>query len=185
VSFEVEFKFPLEDAGDWHDRLLEIGATYIGQRREVDRYFNHPARDFAKTDEAFRIRTSGDQNWITYKGPKVGQVGKSRKEIELPVGSGEETQAKLVDMLKELGFRETLAVAKSRDKYGILWDGISVEFSLDHVEEVGTFLEIEAIAAPDQVDPTRERLERLAHELGLERSERRSYLELLLEAKGK
>ena len=37
-------------------RLEELGGEYQAELRQVDSYFAHPARDFAVTDEALRIR---------------------------------------------------------------------------------------------------------------------------------
>ena len=71
-QFEVEQKFPLSGGVDeFVGRLRELGAREHAEIQQSDRYFNHPVRDFAVTDEALRIRSVGDQNWLTWKGPKV------------------------------------------------------------------------------------------------------------------
>jgi len=65
MQYEVEQKFRLDEpAESIAARLLEFGATAIGEVRQADHYFNHPVRDFATTDEALRIRSVGDQNWL-------------------------------------------------------------------------------------------------------------------------
>jgi adenylate cyclase, class 2 len=56
-----------------------------------------------------------------------------------------------------------------------------VEASLDEVERLGTFAELELIVEPDGVEAAKQCIASLAKELGLEGSERRSYLELLME----
>ena len=71
-----------------------------------DRYFNHPSRDFAQTDEALRIRTQGRETRITYKGPIVDSQTKTRREIEIPVGAHDGDDEKLAQVLVLLGFRE-------------------------------------------------------------------------------
>lgn len=58
VHFEVEQKFPLADVAAVERRLAELGAQAGGTVEQVDRYFNHPVRDFAQTDEALRLRSS-------------------------------------------------------------------------------------------------------------------------------
>ena len=62
------------------DRLTD---TRPGEPAEqVDTYFSHPARDFAATDEALRIRSIDQENFVTYKGPKLDATTKTRREID-------------------------------------------------------------------------------------------------------
>ena len=63
--------------------------------READHYFNAPDRDFARTDEAFRLRRIGAANFVTYKGPKRDAQRKMRTEIEVPLPDGDEAAAGL------------------------------------------------------------------------------------------
>ena len=67
---EVEMKFPISDFGPLEERLTKQGAQSTGSRQDTDHYFNAPDRDFAVTDEAFRLRRMGPVNVVTYKGPK-------------------------------------------------------------------------------------------------------------------
>ena len=90
---EVEMKFPAADLPTLAARLEALGARRGETLEEADHYFNAPDRDFARTDEALRIRRIGDHNRITYKGPKRDAVTKTRTEIELPIGDGAETAA--------------------------------------------------------------------------------------------
>jgi len=78
MQFEVEQKFPVADLADVENRLAALGATFVDEVVQVDRYFAHPSRDFAKTDEAIRIRQVGDANFITYNGPKIDTTTKTR-----------------------------------------------------------------------------------------------------------
>ena len=72
---------------------------------QVDRYFNHPARDFGVTDEAFRIRSVGDANCVTYKGPRIDSVTKTRREIEVSFAEGSDAASQMTDIWQSLGFR--------------------------------------------------------------------------------
>jgi adenylate cyclase class IV len=56
--------------------------------------------------------------------------------------------------------------------------------ALDEVAWVGQFVELELIAEADSLDACRTDLLALAETLGLQAVERRSYLELLLSARG-
>jgi predicted adenylyl cyclase CyaB len=71
-------------------------------------------------------------------------------------------------------------VRKTRRKALIPWQGRQVEASLDTVDRLGTFVELELIAETDGIEPAKICLASLAQSLGLSLSERRSYLELLL-----
>ncbi|MCH7990085.1 MAG: class IV adenylate cyclase, partial [Planctomycetes bacterium] len=84
MSYEVELKFPLDDAERISAQLDGLQAERGAPIEQVDRYFNHPSRDFAQTDEALRIRTMNDRSLLTYKGPLLDAETKTRLEIELP-----------------------------------------------------------------------------------------------------
>jgi adenylate cyclase class 2 len=162
-------------------KLAAMGGEFSAPIEQVDRYFAHPARDFAKTDEALRLRRTGNENRITYKGPKLDLETKTRREIELPLASGPQAAEDFSGLLLALGFRRVAEVPKRRRKLHFTWQGFQVEASLDEVERVGRFVELEIVADDQQLDAARQSLAALARELGLEKSERRSYLELLLE----
>ena len=70
MGFEVEVKYRSVDHRLLEQRLTALGASRAATIHQVDLYLNHPARDFAATNEAFRLRSIGDENRITYKGPR-------------------------------------------------------------------------------------------------------------------
>jgi adenylate cyclase, class 2 len=179
VRYEVEMKFPVTDAAALESRLRELGAVVSAAQTEVDVYFAHPARDFARTDEALRIRRKGSGNFITYKGPKIDATTKTRREIDLPLPSNEATAQAWTALLEALGFTVAGEVRKSRRKAQVQWQGREIEVSLDEVERVGAYVELELIAEADGLDAARACIGSLAAELGLADSERRSYLELV------
>ncbi|MGB9688079.1 class IV adenylate cyclase [Thermogutta sp.] len=181
ASLEVEFKFRDVDLASVEKRLCELHAVPEGVREEVDLYFAHPARDFSRTDEALRIRRIGDRNWITYKGPKIDSVSKTRDEIELPLADGREAWESWKRLLERLGFRPVRQVAKRRKRFLLDWEGWAIEISLDEVADLGVFVELEIVCQHEKMAAARDALSRLAAELGLQTSERRSYLELLLQ----
>ena len=182
MRYEVEMKFPVADGAALESRLVELGATISAAQSEVDVYFAHPARDFAQTDEALRIRRKGSANFITYKGPKIDATTKTRREIDLPLPEGEETAQVWTGLLNALGFTAAGEVRKSRRKAHVAWQGYSVEASLDVVERLGAFAELELLVEGDDLEAAKACIASLAKVLGLQKSERRSYLELLIEA---
>jgi adenylate cyclase class 2 len=182
MTLEVEQKFPVADLAALAARLAALGAPVSPPQTEVDLYFAHPARDFAKTDEALRIRRKGQSHYLTYKGPKIDATTKTRREIELPLGSEEGSAAAWTELLKMLGFSPVAEVRKSRRKAGVAWQGRQIEASLDEVERLGTFAELELVVEENDLEPAKACIASLAAALGLVGGQRRSYLELLLAA---
>src|SRR5689334_20107638 len=85
MQLEVEQKYPVDDHARLREQLVALGCEFHAPLEQADLYFAHPARNFAQTDEALRLRRSGDEVCITYKGPKLDPTTKTRREIELPI----------------------------------------------------------------------------------------------------
>ncbi len=179
--FEVEQKFPVADLAEVAHRFSLRSARFDELEQHVDRYFRHPSRDFAVTDEALRIRRVGEANWFTYKGPKLDRTTKTRREVEVPLREGGEIAQNMTRVLESLGFAVVTEVRKERRRGTIAWQGRDVHISLDNVEKVGQFVELELLVDHDEVDAAKQCIASLAAAVELEASERRSYLELLLE----
>jgi adenylate cyclase class 2 len=163
-------------------RVLALGVSIGPAMRQVDCYFNHPERDFAKTDEALRIRTVDENSVITYKGPKIDSTMKIRPEIELPLAAGAQSAADFADLLDRLGFRRVAEVCKSRRQACLRRKNHDIVVALDEVEQVGSFCELEIIVAEDDVEASKGAILSLAEELNLDAPVRRSYLSLYLKA---
>lgn len=181
MNYEVEQKHPVAGFATLEETLRAMGVAISGVEEELDLYFAHPLRNFAETDEALRIRRKGGRSWITYKGPKIDRTTKTRREIELPLGDQAETAACWQTLLEVLGFTAVAEVRKFRRRAQVPWEGAAVTLTLDEVCNLGTFVELEIETGEQGVDAARSRLAGLAGRLGLEKSERRSYLELLLD----
>ncbi len=184
-QFEVEQKFPLSSGVDaFIRRVLELGAEEHREIQQADRYFNHPVRDFAVTDEALRIRSVGDQNWLTWKGPKIDAKTKTRREIELPLGDGSTTTEQLGEVLQILAFHPVAIVRKRRREFSLQRDGRKFEVVVDDVEGLGCFAEVEVVTDREGLEAAQQAVIQLGETLGLPGTERRSYLALLLEQQG-
>jgi len=175
--YEVELKVAAaHDAA--RERLEAIDATRHGVVEQADTYYEHPVRDFATTDEAFRIRReTGDgasEARVTYKGPLVEAESKTREEFETGVADGETMDR----ILRELGFERFETVEKRRERFTV--DGYTV--TLDSVDGLGEFVEVETDA--ETVEPAREGAAAVLRDLGLDPADqvRTSYLGLLLDA---
>jgi adenylate cyclase class 2 len=181
MRYEVEQKHVVADESHLFERLAERGVEVGPRVEQVDRYFSHPCRDFSKTDEALRIRTVGDQSFVTFKGPKIDTTTKTRHEIELPLDANDRDGARFGELLESLGFKPVAVVRKRRRKFEIAFEGRKVEGALDEVEHVGQYVELELIADKSGLDEAKRVISALATELQLGAVERRSYLEMLLE----
>jgi adenylate cyclase, class 2 len=170
--YEIEIKARCDDLDAVRARISALGGSLLRSGREEDTYFNHPSRDFAATDEAVRVRSRGGKAILTYKGPKVSARSKSRYEKETGVEDGDA----LCEILSRMGFARVETVVKEREIF--LLDG--VEVCLDRVRGAGSFVELEMKG--NDVASVERALFALAGRLGLDRFERRSYLELVLGA---
>lgn len=182
--YEVEMKFPAGDVAALERRLVGLAARFHEPIDQVDLYFAHPSRDFAKTDEALRLRRVGNEVAITWKGPRIDTATKTRREIELPLtplgAAGVGTIGHWTELLEALGFRRVLEVAKRRRPARVPWQGCDVDVAIDAVDGLGDYVEVELQARQGEVPQARAVLESLAAALGCSGQERRSYLELLL-----
>jgi adenylate cyclase, class 2 len=180
---EIEAKYPVSDLIAFQQKIESWGAKRIEEREDADHYFSAPDRDFVQTDEAFRIRRIGERTFLTYKGPKRDTTTKTRKEIEVPVMEGEKIALELIQLVQHLGYRPVEVVHKKRTIYEILRNDFHLHISLDRVDHVGEFVEVEIVAEEEKYEVAKETLLQVANELGLKDSERRSYLSLLLAKK--
>jgi adenylate cyclase class 2 len=171
MPLEIEAKAYADDLREVEETLKEMGAHFVAEVHEIDTYYSHPVRDFEKTDEALRIRVSGEKSFLTYKGAKIDPLSKTREEIEVELGNADTAKVLLV----RLGFDPVAEVEKTRKIYHV--DTFHV--CLDTVKDVGTFVEVETTGK--DVKTLRNRIIALLKTLSVKDFERKSYLELLLE----
>lgn len=182
---EVEVKAHVSNFGEVKDKLADIGATELKVEHQKDIYFNAPHKDYAQTDEALRIREIppnlgsqypgdfGPQYILTYKGAKLDESSKTRKEVEIKVDDVETTTS----LLEGLGFRPVRTVEKDRTTY--LYDDYII--TLDEVAGVGKYVEIErGLEEGEDYQGALDEIFNIYKKLGIEDGfERRSYMELL------
>jgi adenylate cyclase class 2 len=170
---EVEAKVALpEGPGPVRDALRRLGAKPAAAVVEEDAFFAHPARDLAAADEALRLRLTSGGYELTHKGPRAAGPVKARRE----------TTVRLTDdptaLLEALGFRRTARLRKRRERHRLG----PLEVTLDEVEGLGWFSEVEAVG-PD-AGAAQAAVEDGLRRLGLEGRPRLrgSYVELALAA---
>ncbi|WP_426964270.1 class IV adenylate cyclase [Haloparvum alkalitolerans] len=185
--YEVELKVPA-DLDAVRERLEAAGAQRETALEQVDTYYDAPDRDFAETDEALRLREetpldgeggsedgSAPTTKVTYKGPLVDDDSKSREEHETAVADG----SAMAGVLEGLGYEPAATVRKERTFYA--FEGLTV--TLDAVDEVGEYVEVEtAVATEAEVPAARDRAAAALRDLGLDPDDgiRTSYLGMLL-----
>lgn len=170
---EVEVKAKISNFKEMEHRLENLGAKKSKKEFQQDIYFASPIVDFAKTDEALRIRTTNNNTFITYKGPKLNNKAKTRKEVEMSIENAEKAK----DIFTEIGFKEVRTVRKNRQYY--IYENF--EISLDDVEGLNPYMEIEtSLDDGKDYSKAQEMIFELFEKLGItDGFERTSYLELL------
>jgi adenylate cyclase class 2 len=174
---EVEVKAKINDFKSLKNELKKINALKIREEYQRDIYFNSPVKNFAKTDEALRIREILIGNeinaFITYKGPKIDSISKTREEIEIAIDDTD----KINKLFENLGFKKGSIVVKNREIYEL--DEYII--SLDNVEGLGPYMEIEVdLKDGSDFQPALDGIFETFKKLGIvDGFERTSYLELL------
>lgn len=170
---EVEVKAKIKSFEEMEEKLESLGAEKTKTEFQEDIYFASPIVDFAKTDEALRIRTTNNNTFITYKGPKLNDQAKTRKEVEMTIESSEKAR----DIFTEIGFRPVRTVRKNRKYYGYE----NFEISLDDVEGLSPYMEIEIeLQESEDYSEAQDKIFKLFEKLGItDGFERTSYMELL------
>ncbi len=129
---EREIKVAIENYNETRQRLSKNGRL-LGSEEQIDVYLGSKC---LQEGSALRVRMgSSGGAWITYKGPLVEDVVKTREEIEVKVENFESA----LRILLLSGFNELIRVKKTREAY--LLEGLVVE--LDLVDGLGAFVEIE------------------------------------------
>ncbi len=174
---EVEVKAKINSFEEIEQKLSQIGAVKTKKEFQEDIYFNSPVVDFAKTDEALRIRTTKEDEktniFITYKGPKIDKKSKTRKEIEMGIADSKQCS----EIFESIGFKKVRTVRKNRQYYTYK----NFEISLDDIEGLDPYMEIE-IALEDGQDysDAQNKIFKLFEQIGItDGFEITSYLELL------
>ncbi|MDR2116568.1 MAG: class IV adenylate cyclase [Planctomycetaceae bacterium] len=188
--YEVEMKFRVSDVKAFEERLKELGGILEPAVEEVDSFYQHPQRNFSVTDECLRIRrrklpNGTEEKFLTYKGPKIDQETKTRREIEIRIDPQEPYET----ILDVLGFKTKDTVRKFRRRSELLISEQLVEVVLDFLPEleksdgIGTFVELETMASESDWEEKRKLIMNLSKNFGFSESIRTSYLGLLNKAK--
>lgn len=175
AMIEIEVKARVDDPKRFERAIIALGATPIGIENQTDTYYNSQHGDFGKTDEALRIRVQDGRYFLTYKGPKMDSVSKTRKEFQVDISDADG----MGKILTSLGFFPVATVTKKRKNFR-LGDFI---IALDDVRNLGNFMEIEiSVNDSGKYEEKVESIFKFFERLGIGRKStiRRSYLEMML-----
>ncbi len=175
---EVEVKVLLEDPKHIERKIISLGAAPTGIENQADTYYNMPWRDFSETDEALRVRVQEGEAFLTYKGPKMDMVSKTRKEFQVKILDEND----MGEILTSLGFFPVATVTKKRKNFRLG----EINIALDEVRDLGNFMEMEmSVKKAINYEEKVERLFKLVEKLDIKRESaiRKSYLEMILEKK--
>jgi len=165
--------------------LSQNAKQIVRSTTQTDIYFTPQHEDYSKKEPIekwFRLRLSNEGNSLTFKKWYFNDVGKSENhcdEYEINISDGE-TAKKLISALD---FQELVTVIKKR----AIWIYNGIEIAIDEVQNLGTFVELEAKKVDGSIQDILEKLEALADELELieDKSINLGYPILLLKQNGK
>jgi adenylate cyclase, class 2 len=141
MPVEIEAKMKVDSLADLADRLRDRGATHLGQRLEVNAFFDTSDRTLLAADQGLRLRVATDLQTnqstcvLTHKGPNQHGPLKTREETELSVADADAAER----LLARLGYSRMISFEKRRDS----WQLADCHIELDEVPYLGSFVEIE------------------------------------------
>ncbi|MFX0081923.1 MAG: class IV adenylate cyclase [Candidatus Hodarchaeota archaeon] len=192
---EVEIKVRIPDPALMRRKFEENKGSYKFSLLHEDTYYNMPKglRDFKQTDEALRLRkssrfdkTNREKNqdleyYITYKGKKIDNLTKTRKEIDIKI----EDIKKMKKILETLGFQEVFTVKKERELYEFDFGNYHIEALIDYIPILEQyFIEVEYLSnSKVKISESKELLFNFLSSFGIQKENfiTKSYLELILE----
>ena len=145
MSTETEAKMRFDDLDAIVRRLKAAGAKSIGQRDEVNVFFDTPDSSLRKSGKGLRLRTHTDRKTgrvdyvVTFKGPRRPGKLKIRSETEFTV----DDPAALKLVFAELGYHPKLTFKKTRRSFSFM----DCKVELDQLPHIGSFVEIEGPSA--------------------------------------
>lgn len=137
MKLEVELKAPAPRGIE--KKLLAIGAKKLDRLMIRDDYYDKPGEPLRKKKVTLRIRTQGNQKFLTYKNPRRSKKAKIMEETELAVTPSMDL------LLRGLGYTITLTMKKRRTTYALG----KVIISVDQVTQLGKWIEFEVFGDPE------------------------------------
>jgi adenylate cyclase class 2 len=183
TDVEIEIKLPLINAKEV-EAALNNQAEFQYQSFQHDVYYNAPHRNFLEdsdnVNEWFRVRVAEGKAQINYKDFQPHDAKVKTHCIEYEAGVDSEDQ--LSKILQALNFVKLVDVKKTRKA----WRYMDTEVSVDSVEGLGDFIEVEYKGKRMNIKAARHHLFEVLKTLGAQTGEldTRGYPYLMLEKLG-
>lgn len=170
IEVEVKFKMPVGIEEVKKIAGAHKFGAFTSPREYVDWYYDIGIGKLLRI-RSQRIRGELLNSKLTFKGDKI--AGKSREEIEVDVGNAVD----YANIIRgAFALTPVLEVRKiQQHSFAMMWDAPSAEIndtddrsvvlSIDHVDGLGDFVEIEVIAHREVVAPTLEAIEEWARKM--------------------
>jgi adenylate cyclase, class 2 len=151
--------------------LLDQLTTGVDEQYH-DTYLNTPDHSLDTDGRELRVRTitrNGEtRHLLTFKEPPVDQATQSKPEHETAVANPDAT----INILTGLGYQPVLAFTKNCTNYRTNHHGRNILATLVTIPEIdGTYLEVETITQPNDLDAALETIHRLIANLGITEEE--------------
>ena len=162
---EVEVKAKVDNPNELRRRILKI-AKFEKKQDKGDDYFRMNGTGYPS--KAFRIRDDGKKMVVNFKKHlkhlwKDGVVVKEEYEFEL---SDVKHRDNFLALLEDFGFTEWVKKRKHTEAYTHKKDK-RIAIEINTVQHVGTYMEIEYLARPNEVVKARQKIIDTLHELGI------------------
>jgi len=146
MPIENEIKLRIADPDDGRRRIAGIGYGVVhGRLHEMNVVCDTADGAVRQAGQLLRVRTAGEKNTITLKGPARAGAHKTREETEFTASDA----GAALHVFEQLGFRPVFRYEKYRTEYSRA--GEPGVITLDETP-IGCFLELEGPA--DWVDRT-------------------------------
>lgn len=134
IERERKYRITDEDAVRLRELLAATASLVIREVQENVIYRDRATR--LRKGTYLRLRSSGSKRELTFKGKKaMNGLDKSRVELTVAIGEGP-----LTELLSTIGLEPSLTYVKDTE----IWAMSGVHVSLDEIEGVGRFCELEA-----------------------------------------
>mgnify|MGYP001772829155 CR=1 FL=1 len=135
MGIEREIKLKVPDDFDLEYYLINNGGKLIKREKQIDLYLDFDDLRIKSSGSALRLRISGKNYFITFKGPQKEDLIKNRDEYEVKVSDYGQT----LKIFESIGIKEKFRITK--DRATVRFNGLN--FEIDDVEGLGKFVEIE------------------------------------------
>jgi adenylate cyclase, class 2 len=170
-NMEIEVRARINDLKGIEKSIVGFGANLVKEKKQIDKYYGE-INLYEKLGYSFlmRVRSEGDENFLTYKGAE-SKIDGVWEEYEFSIDN--ELMAKA--MLKSMGLDEIIEVKKNRIEYKL--DDLTI--CLDEIEGLGSFIEIESL---DDNDIDKNRLKKFMDKLDIKEDQviHKGYVTMLL-----